>query len=324
MLVSDTFFGEVTSGVTTAFAMPTSQPKGFAYVNGEIMPTDQARLSVLDRGFLWGDGVYEITPCFNGKLFRLEQHLERLRSSLRFAGITLEIPQEDLLKRTSELVHRNRELTSSHSICRVGHWVTRGIEQWVPVEERDSATTLCILVEPVGRTLSPEDYMTGVPLTIVATRRTPPSVLDPRAKTTSRMNSIVAEIEGSARGALALMMDVNDHFAEGPTFNFFMVREGELLTPRSDNVLPGITRRAVLDLAAELGVPTVEADLAHYDIANANEFFVTASTWGVLPARSIDRFRPRDSVPGEMTMRLIDELSALTGYYPLSDNVARR
>jgi branched-chain amino acid aminotransferase len=295
----------------------TTRPTGFAYVNGEIMPTDEARVSVLDRGFLWGDGVYEITPCFNGKLFRLDQHLERLRSSLRFAGITLEISQDDLVKSTSELVHQNRELTSSHPVCRVGHWVTRGIEQWVPVEQRDSATTLCILVEPVGRNLTSEDYLTGVPLTIVSTRRTPSSVLDPRAKTTSRMNPIVAEIEASTRGALALMMDVHNHVAEGPTFNFFMVREGQLLTPRSENVLPGITRRAVLDLAAELGVSAVEADLVYYDIANANEFFVTASTWGVLPVRSIDRFSPRDGVPGDVTMRLIDKLSALAGYHPL-------
>jgi branched-chain amino acid aminotransferase len=301
--------------------MPT-RPPGIAYVNGEIMPTDEARVSVLDRGFLWGDGVYEITPCFNGKLFRLDQHLERLRGSLRFSGITLEISQDDLLRLTSELVHRNRELTSSHPVCRVGHWVTRGIERWVPVEERDPTTTLCILVEP-GRNLAPKDYLTGVPLTIVSTRRAPSSVLDPRAKTTSRMSPIVAEIEGSARGALALMMDVHDHVAEGPTFNFFMVREGELLTPRSENVLPGITRRAVLDLAAELSVPAVEADLAYYDIANANEFFVTASTWGVLPARSIDRFSPRDGVPGDVTMQLIDKLSALTGYHPLADHVVR-
>jgi len=296
--------------------VPT-RPMGFAYVNGEIMPTDEARVSVLDRGFLWGDGVYEITPCFNGKLFRLDQHLERLRSSLRFAGITLEISQEDLTKSTSELVHQNRELTSSHPVCRVGHWVTRGIEQWVPVEQQDSVTTLCILVEPVGRTLTPEDYLTGVPMTIVSTRRTPPSVLDPRAKTTSRMNPILAEIEGSARGALALMMDIHGHLAEGPTFNFFMVRERQVLTPRSENVLPGITRRVVLDLAAELGLSAVEADLVHYDIANANEFFVTASTWGVLPARSIDRVGPRDGVPGDITMQLIDRLSALTGYHPL-------
>lgn len=303
--------------------MPTNRPTGFAYVNGEIMPTDEARVSVLDRGFLWGDGVYEITPCFNGKLFRLDQHLERLRASLRFAGITLEISEEDLVRKTSELFDLNREVTSAHPVCRVGHWVTRGTEQWVPLDQRDRGPTLCILVEPVGRTLTPEDYLTGVPLTIVSTRRTPSSVLDPRAKTTSRMNAIVAEIEGSASGALALMMDIHDHVAEGPTFNFFLVRDGGLLTPKAENVLPGITRRVVLDLGAELGVPAMEANLSSYDIATANEFFVTASTWGILPARSIDRFRPRDGVPGEVTMRLIDRLSALTGFHPLRDHVAR-
>jgi len=228
--------------------MAPSPPTGFAFVNGEIMPTDKARVSVLDRGFLWGDGVYEVTPCFKGKLFRLDQHLERLASSLRFAGITLEISREDLVKSTSELVHWNRELTSSHPICRVGHWVTRGIEQWVPIERGDSAATLCILVEPVLRIFAPEDYLTGVPLTIVSTRRTPPSALDPRAKTTSRMNPIVAEIEGSARGALALMMDVHDHVAEGPTFNFFMVREGQLLALSASALKRKSSMRTILPL----------------------------------------------------------------------------
>jgi branched-chain amino acid aminotransferase len=295
----------------------------FAYVNGEIVPTDEARVSILDRGFLWGDGVYEITPCFNGKLFRLDQHLDRLRSSLRFAGITLETSQDDLVTSTAELVHLNREVTASHPVCRVGHWVTRGTEQWVPLDQRDRGPTLCIVVEPVGRTLTPENYLTGVPLTIVSTRRTPSSALDPRAKTTSRMNAIIAEMEGSASGGLALMMDIHDHVAEGPTFNFFLVRDGGLLTPKADGVLPGITRRAVLDLAATFNVPALEVDFSSYDIATADEFFVTASTWGVLPARSVGRFRPRDDVPGKVTMRLIEELSLLTGYHPLRGHVAR-
>lgn len=303
--------------------MRESGSQGFVYLNGEIVPRAEARVSVLDRGFLWGDGVYEVTPCFDGKLFRLDQHLERLRSSLRYTGITLEMSEDDLVRHTSQLVDLNRHVTSSHPVCRVGHWVTRGIEQWVPLDQRDRGATLCILVEPVARTLTPEDYMTGVPLTIVSTRRSPSSVLDPRAKTTSRMNAIVAEVEGTTRGALALMMDIGDHIAEGPTFNFFLVRDGELLTPKTENVLPGITRRAVLDLAAELDLPAAEADVSSHDITTADEFFVTASTWGVLPARSVDRFRPRDGVPGEVTMRLIDELSVLTGYHPLRDHAAR-
>jgi branched-chain amino acid aminotransferase len=214
-------------------------------------------------------------------------------------------------------VDLNRDVTSSHPVCRVGHWVTRGLEEWVPIDERDGGSTLCILVQPVGRALAPEEYLAGVPLKVVPTRRSPSSVLDPRVKTTSRMNPIVAEMEGSAGGALALMMDIDDHVAEGPTFNFFLVREGELVTPRAENVLPGITRRTVLELAANLTIPTREADLSSYDIATANEFFVTASTWGVLPVASVDRSAPRDEVPGEVTMRLIDELARLTGYHPL-------
>ena len=292
---------------------------GFVSLNGEIVPIAQARVSVLDRGFLWGDGVYEVTPCFRGRPFRLEHHLERLFTSIRFVGMSLDLSWDDLLARTLELVDLNREVTSSHPICRVGHWITRGIEDWMPLAGRAGGTTVCILVQPVGRALTPEDYRAGVGLSVVPTRRSPRSVLDPRVKTTSRMNPIVAEMEGSARGALALMLDVADHVAEGPAFNFFMVRDGELLTPRAENVLPGITRRAVLELAAELSIPAREADLSAYELATADEFFVTASTWGVLPVASVDRFEPRDGTPGEVTMRLIDALARLTGYHPLGD-----
>jgi branched-chain amino acid aminotransferase len=290
---------------------------GFVYLNGEVIPAAEARVSILDRGFLWGDGVYEVTPCFHGQMFRLDRHVERLFTSIRFVGMSFDLSRDDLIATTLEIVDLNRAVTSSHPVCRVGHWVTRGIEEWVPLDERVSDTTLCILVQPDGRMLAPEDYLAGVRLRVVPTRRSPSSVLDPRVKTTSRMNPIVAEMEGSAGGALALMMDIDDHIAEGPTFNFFMVREGELVTPKAENVLPGITRRTVLELAANLTVPTREADLSSYDIATANEFFVTASTWGVLPVASVDRSAPRDEVPGEVTVSLIDELARLTGYHPL-------
>jgi branched-chain amino acid aminotransferase len=309
------------TGPFEATAMPPTGLHGSVYLNGEIIPTAEARVSVLDRGFLWGDGVYEVTPCFNGQLFRLDQHIERLFSSIRFVGISLDISQDDLVAKTLEVVDLNRDVTSSHPICRVGHWVTRGMEEWVPIDEREGGATLCILVQPVGRTLAPEAYLAGVPLSVVATRRSPSFVLDPRVKTTSRMNPIVAEMEGSVGGALALMLDVNGHVAEGPTFNFFMVREGELVTPKAENVLPGITRRAVLELASSLAIPTREADLSFKEIATATEFFVTASTWGVLPVASVDRIVPRDEVPGDVTMSLIDQLARLTGYHPLGKAV---
>jgi branched-chain amino acid aminotransferase len=299
--------------------MQPTGPAGFASLNGEIVPIAEARVSVLDRGFLWGDGVYEVTPCFHGRPFRLDQHIDRLFTSLRFVGMSLGLSRDDLAAATLELVDRNRDVTSSHPVCRVGHWVTRGIEEWVPLQERHADTTLCILVQPVGRTLAPEEYLAGVRLRVVPTRRSPSSVLDPRVKTTSRMNPIIAEMEGSTGGAMALMLDMDGHVAEGPTFNFFLVSEGRLVTPNVQHVLPGITRRAVLELAAELGIPTSEANLSSYELATANEFFVTASTWGVLPVASVDRFAPRDAVPGGVTMRLIDALARLTEYHPLGD-----
>jgi branched-chain amino acid aminotransferase len=303
--------------------VPSSASAGFAFVNGDIVPTAEARVSVLDRGFLWGDGVYEVTPCFDERPFRLAQHIERLFTSLRAVSISLHVAPPEVVATTEHLLELNRDVTSSHRICRIGHWVTRGIEDWRPLGERDTRATLCILVQPVPRPLDREDYLTGVPLTIVSTRRSPRSVLDPNVKTTSRMNPILAEIEASASGTLGLMLDVDDHVAEGPTFNVFLVRGSELVTPRVGNVLPGITRDAVLELASALGIPTSEADISRDDIATADELFVTASTWGVLPVRSVDRSPPRQRVPGPVTMRLLEELARLTGYDPLDPRSRR-
>jgi branched-subunit amino acid aminotransferase/4-amino-4-deoxychorismate lyase len=227
------------------------------------------------------------------------------------------LPPADLVATTHDLGRRNHELTSANPVCRVGHWVTRGTEEWRPSSEHEGSPTCCIFVQPVGSAIPAQGYEEGVALRIVSTRRSPLAVLDPRLKTTSRMHPIVAEMEGS--GALALMLDLDDHVAEGPTFNFFMVRGGELLTPRAERVLPGITRAVILSTATDLSIPVTEADLSVDYLATADEWFVTASTWGVVPVRSVDRSRPRDRVPGEMTSNLTDRLAELTGFHPLEE-----
>jgi branched-subunit amino acid aminotransferase/4-amino-4-deoxychorismate lyase len=304
-------------------APPTADGAAAAYLDGTIVSIDEARVSVLDRGFLWGDGVYEITPAFHGAPFRLDLHLERLRASLGAVAIALDLTDAELTRLTTDVVGRNERLTSAHPVCRVGHWVTRGIEEWVPIGERQAGSTLCILVQPAGRLPSPEDYRSGVDLGIVSTRRSPANVLDPRVKTTSRHNPILAELEGARRGSLALMLDLDGHLAEGPTFNVFVVLDGEVLTPAAEHVLPGVTRRTVLELAAELGFPAREANVSPERLEDASEVFVTASTWGVLPVRSVDGVRPRHA-PGEVSEALIERLASLTGFNPLGDPGARR
>lgn len=290
---------------------------GFAYLNGEIVPLAQARVSVLDRGFLWGDGVYEITPCYGGQLFRLEDHLARLQASLRYVAINLPLSWRQLAQVTREVVELNKAVTSSSPVCRVGHWVSRGVEDWRPVSEWVADPTVSIVVTP-DAARSRDDYSQGVLLTVVGTRRNPSWAIEPRVKVLSKMNQILAELDAGSRGAMALMLDADGYIAEGSVSNVFLVRSGQLFTPRVQKILVGITRTVTLELASELGMAVVEEDLTAFDLACAEEIFLTTSPWGILPVRAVDRFTPTAKVPGPVTVRLMDSLAEKTGFHPLT------
>ena len=297
--------------------------RGYAYLNGEIVTTAEARVSVLDRGFLWGDGVYEITPCFDGKLFRLEQHLERLHASLRFVGIALDMSSDDLLETTRHIVDLNKEVTSSDPVCRVGHWITRGIEEWVPLDARSGGPTLCILVQPVPRALSPQEYRAGVALSIVTTRRSPRLGSRPESEGDESPEPDHGRDGGRRPRDLGPHAGHRWSHRRGPDLQLLLgpgrgtphSESGERFA--GDHAAGGAGDRCRARISAR------EADLSPSEIATATEFFITASTWGVLPVSSIDRSQPAGEVPGEITTMLIDGLAELTGHHPLEPHVRR-
>lgn len=291
---------------------------GTVLVNNEAFPADRAVVSVFDRGFLWGDGVYEFIPCFNGELFRLADHLERLQASLAYVGIALGWSTEELTVRTDQLMLANVDLVAAHPVCRVGHWVSRGLEEWSPIYQRTQSATFVSFISPVLKPLARADYELGLDMTVVPTRRSPPEVVDPRAKVISKMNLILADIEASGRRSLPLLLDQRGFIAESSTSNIFLVKGNRLLTPQSEWVLGGITRIAVLEIASRLGFEVSETDLSLFDVAHADEIFLTASTWGVVPVRAIDHIEPRPGPDGPVARALIDELATMTGFHPLN------
>jgi branched-chain amino acid aminotransferase len=291
---------------------------GTVMINDELMPAESAVISVLDRGFLWGDGVYEIIPSFNGRLFRLVDHLERLQTSLSYVQIRSPMTNEELATRTEELMRDNADVVSTYPVCRVGHWVSRGLEDWSPLHERAHDATLVSLVLPVRRPLTKADYENGILMTLVSTRRNPPGALDPRAKTTSRMNLTIADVEAGSRRSLPVLLDQRGFIAESSTSNIFLVKDGRVLTPRGEWVLEGITRKVVIELALEAGIEVSETDLTVADAETADEIFVTSSTWGVLPVRAIDQIEPRLGSDGPVVRLLIDKLAVATGFHPMA------
>ena len=284
------------------------------YLNGQILEEGQARISPFDRGFLWGDGVYEITPCFNQRPYRLADHLERLFRSLRYVRIDPRMTREEIEKATLTLLEANLSRLEEQGVYKVGHWVTRGMDT-VSMAARDAGpATVFIFWRRVLIESFAKSYAEGVKLTIVPTRRNPPQCVETRAKVTSKLNQILAELDADVSGALSLMLDINGNVAEHSVANFFIVRNGVLWTPPERNILEGITRKVVFELASRLGIPLEERNFTIYDIAQADEFFLTASHTCALPVREVDGYRPKAPVPGPVTQRLIGAFVEETGF----------
>ncbi len=286
----------------------------FVYLNGDILEEKNARISPFDRGFLWGDGVYEVTPCFSGKLYRLDDHLDRLYRSLKYVRIKAGLSKEEMKRATLAVLEANARRLEEGAMYRVGHWVTRGIDDPSMTARAAGPASVFIFWRPVDVASFAERYLSGVRLAITPTRRNPPECVETRAKVTSKMNQILAELDAAASGSLSLMLDVHGRVAENAVANFFMVRDGVLWTPPEDNILQGVTRLAVFELAKRLEIPLQEKGITTYDLAQADEYFITSSAICAMPVRQIDSFKPSAPVPGPITKRLIEAFVEETGY----------
>ena len=286
----------------------------YCYLNGKVMKESEAVVSPFDRGFLWGDGVYEVTPCFNRHLYRLKDHLGRLYRSLRYVRINLGMSQEEMEKLTLDLQGMNLPHLAEKSVYRVGHWVTRGMDTPSMAARAAGPPTLFIFWRPVATEAIERNLAEGVTLAIVPTRRVPPQCLETRAKVTSRMNQILAELEADAMNSFSLMLDVHGNVAENSIANFFIVKEGVLWTPPAQNILEGITRSVVFELSSRLKLPLEERHFSLYDLAQSEEFFITSSATCVTPVREVNGIRPSSPVPGPVTKRLIRAFAEETGF----------
>jgi branched-chain amino acid aminotransferase len=286
----------------------------YCYLNGKVMKESQAVVSPFDRGFLWGDGVYEITPCFNRRLYRLKEHLDRLYRSLRYVRIDLGMTQEEIEKLTLDLQAMNLPHLAEKSVYRVGHWVTRGMDTPGMTARAAGPPTLFIFWRPVATEAVKRNLTEGVKLAIVPTRRIPPPCLEPRAKVTSKLNQILAELEADAMNSLSLMLDIDGNVAENSIANFFIVKKGVLWTPPAQNILEGVTRSVVFELSSRLSLSFEERHLSLYDLAQSEEFFITSSATCVTPVREVSGIRPSSPVPGPVTKRLIRAFAEETGF----------
>jgi len=269
------------------------------FIDGAVVGAEEAKVSVFDRGFLFGDSVYETMRTVRGRPVDLEAHLDRLERSA--ATIALPLPGRDQIE--DAIAATLRAAANEESSIRLV--VTRGRGEIGLATDLAGEPSLIVIVRPL---VLPDDalYQHGAKLAVVGVQRTPKRAVDPSIKSGNYLNNIMALAEARREGAHeAVMCDAHGRVAEGSTSNVFVIQGGVIVTPPIEvGLLPGITRSRVLALAAAAGIEVREHILTPDDLMGADEVFITSSIRGVLPIAEVsDRHM---AAPGPLTRRIMD------------------
>ena len=282
------------------------------YLNGETVPESQAKVSIRDRGFVFGDAVFDTTRTFGGTIFRLKEHLDRLYNSLKYMRIDPGMSKDEMADLTMQVLESNLPLLGEND----DYWVTQRVTRGLREREGDGPGKPTVIIDcrPLPFAARARYYRDGLPVVTPSIRRTPPESMSPRAKVHNYINTVLADLEVKAQNpdAWAILLDVNGNIAEGTGCNFFIVRDGVVSTPREQFVLAGISRQTVIELAGELAIETQEVDIDLFDVYTADEAFVTSTSFCICPVSSINGSAiGTDTVPGPVTDRLQKAYSGL-------------
>jgi branched-chain amino acid aminotransferase len=287
-----------------------------AWFNGNFMPENQVLIPFRDRSFRYGDGAFDMTRTFNGRAFRLQEHIDRFYRSLRYLRIDPGISPREMIEVSQQVAERNEPLRAAAGDWWIGQRVSRGADPIGEEAPAHSGPNVIVECTPLPLKARARQFRDGLDVWTPAERRIAPDMLSPRAKTHNYLNMIVAELSVRAHDpeGWAVLLDVNGNLAEGMGSNIFVVRGGRLYTPVERYVLPGISRRMTLDLALKLAIPAVEGDIDLFDAANAEEMFLTSTSLCIAGVRSFNGAAVGDGrVPGPITRRLTDAYIAEVG-----------
>ena len=286
-----------------------SAPKELTiFLDGKFVPESEAKVSVFDHGLLYGDGIFEGIRFYNGRVFRLEEHIDRLWDSAR--SICLEIPmsKREMTEALLETIRQN-DLRDGY----IRQIVTRGVGNLGLNPTQCKKPSVIIIVAQIA--LYPEAvYQNGLTVVTCATRRTNPASLNPAVKSLNYLNNVMARIEANLAGAdEALMLNDAGNVAECTADNVFIIKRGQIFTPPiTAGALRGITRSVVFEIAAELGIKISEVDITRHDVFIADECFLTGTAAEVIPVIKADGRSIGDGKPGPITARTIARFREMT------------
>lgn len=273
------------------------------YLDGKFVEAADAKISVFDHGLLYGDGIFEGIRLYQGNVFRLEEHLERLWYSAKAILLEMPISRPELAKAVCESCRQNGLRDAYIRLV-----VTRGVGDLGLAPWLCPKPSVIIIADKIAL-YPPEYYTTGLSAVTVPTRRVGPAALPPAIKSLNYLNNILAKLEARQSGALeAIMLNEEGFVAECTGDNIFIVHKGRLFTPAAQQgALKGITRETIFAIAQSLDLPAEEHNLTRYDIWNADECFLTGTGAEVIPVVKLDARAVGDGKPGPITNRVLAE-----------------
>ena len=285
-----------------------------AWFNGKIVRESEVLIPFRDQGFLRGDAVFDMTRSFNGKAFRLAEHIARLYRSLKYLDIDPGLSRAEMAAISEDVLARNRHLLAPGEDYWLAQRISRGVNR-VPGDNWDHyGPNVIVECVPLPLQERAKHFRDGIDVITPSVRRTPPDALSTRAKMHQYLNLVLADREVKAQKpeAWAVLLDVNGNLSEGLGSNIFLVQDGGLVTPRERYVLPGVSRRETIDLARRIGITFEEKDIDLYDAYTADECFLTSTSLCICGVRSLNgRSIATGEPPGPVTQRLIDAYKEL-------------
>lgn len=277
------------------------------YLNGEFVTKEEAKVSVYDHGFLYGDGIFEGIRVYNGNIFKCKEHLDRLYDSAKSIDLKIPLSYEDMQEALVESIRRN-ELREGY----IRLVVSRGPGDLGLDPRRSPKANVIIIVEQLA--IYPEEaYVNGLKIVSVSTRRNVPDALNPKIKSLNYLNNVLVKIQANLAGVgEALMLNAQGYVAEGSGDNIFIVKNGVLTTPPSYvGALEGITRAAIMEICERVGYKVKEEPFALHDVYIADEVFLTGTAAEVIAVREVDGRVIGEGKAGPITTHLLQEFRGI-------------
>lgn len=278
------------------------------YIDGTLRDKEDAKISVFDHGLLYGDGVFEGIRFYNGKVFQLEEHIDRIFNSAHSICLKSPLSKGEMTQALLETI-RSNQLQDGY----VRLLLTRGVGTLGLSPEHCLRSSVIIIADSI-KLYPKEMYENGLKIVTCATRRIAPAALSPMVKSLNYLNNILAKIEATQAGAgEGLMLNEQGYVAECTGDNIFLVEKGKVITPPvTAGALMGVTRSVIFDLARNLNIPLMEADMTRHEIFVADECFLTGTAAEIIPVVALDGRPIGKGRPGPMTQRLTNEFHQLT------------